>query len=693
VLLLAAPLICYTLGAVIEAALGDARADDWAPAALFRRLALGLLLAAWLGVTLAQLGHFSLAALGLALGACSVPPLIQVGRSGAWSGIWQLGRWRRPAELLALATLLGLAVSLFTPPGEDVLGARDPGIYFASGVAIARGGDIIQDDPALAALGEALGNTSVNYWLFQSVHGWPLRFPGQLFVRDLSNGTVEPGFLPWYPVAIAAVVAAGGLDVGLWLNPALATLAVVAIFLAGRLLLGPTAAALGAGLLVVNLAQVWFARSTMAEPATQLIVWSGIYALAAADRRPTLSLGALAGLAWASALLVRVEAVLLVPIAAVYLIRQARRPSRPTGPRFALVLVAVGALQSLAHARWLAPAYTGMVFSERTLAVAAGGVALVLLLLALAWLLLAWWHPPDPRWRTAAIAGLLLIGLSFAYAARPALPAPTLPAEAAELEIAARESLVRLGWYLSPLGLMLAAVGTVGTLVSGRWRGALLLLALLGLSVAFYLPNPLVSSDHPWAARRYLPVVLPAVLLLVGYGAVWLGRLPGRRDIRIRRLAPALAAALAILVAAGEWHATAPIVGYREHQDAVAQVLALAALTPPEAIVLFPRSNAGMRLSLPLQYLGNRRAFVLPTEGPEEGVVGVIQQWIARGQPVYWVVPLGTRFPTPPGLRFAPAGQYTFEAPQLDRPVDRLPTAATPLRFDLQLYRVEAAPS
>jgi hypothetical protein len=69
-----------------------------------------------------------------------------------------------------------------------------------------------------------------------------------------------------------------------------------------------------------------------------------------------------------------------------------------------------------------------------------------------------------------------------------------------------------------------------------------------------------------------------------------------------------------------------------------------------------------------------------------------VRRWRAEGRPVYWVVPLGTRFPTPPGIRFAPAGQFSFDAAQLERPLDRLPAATEPLRFDLQLFRVDLAP-
>jgi Dolichyl-phosphate-mannose-protein mannosyltransferase len=765
VLLVLAPLLLYALGAFVEAALDGPADDDWAPAALFRRLLLGLLLAGWVGVTLAELGRFSAAALG-ALVAVAVALLgtwlaarpsgaardragLAVGRSGAvrdlagadvrqCGGVRALaravatrGRGAPRGELLALVGVLALAGALFGQPGEDVLGARDPGIYFATGVAIARQGAVLQDDPALRALAADLGDVSINYWLFQSVHGWPLRFPGQLFVRDLAQGVVEPGFLPWYPLWIATAVDVGGLEAGLWVNPLLAMLALLAVYCTARLLLGPLAAALGAALLAVNLGQVWFARYTMAEPAAQLLVWTGLYALAAAYRRPSATLGLLAGLAWGSALLARVDTVLLVPPVAAYFVWQTRAPARRRGALVALGVLGLLALQFALHAWRLAPGYHSMVFSRATLAVAAGGVALVLVLAAGAWLLTFAPRGTGRDWRPAVVLGGLALAAAFAYLVRPLLPLPPLSGEAAELEAAARESLVRLGWYVTPLGLVLALTGVGGLLRRERWRPALPLLGLLALSLAFYLPNPLVSSDQPWAVRRYLPLVLPGLCLLAAYGSVasaaWLagvvraGSLRGQEATDAAQLAGSphppgdavggagvsplangagrrcwasrlLAVALCLAVGWGEWQATEPIALYREHAGALRQVEALAALVPPDAIVLFPRSSDGMRLSLPLHYLGRRPAFVLPAEGPDEGILAVVRRWRARGQAVVWVVPLGTRFPTPPGMRFVPAGLFSFEVPQLERPLDRLPRAAEPLHFPLQLYRVELAP-
>jgi hypothetical protein len=700
VLLIVLPLLLYVLGALAEQLLSPTGTSGWAPTVLFRRLTFGGLVATWAGVTLAEFGLFSVvtlaALLALACGALAMSCARNPRRRGWPRALWRVGSWGDRRELAALAGLLVLAAALFGQPGEDVLGGRDPGIYYATGVAIAQQGGVLQDDWALRALGDDLGDASLNWWLFQSVHGWPLRFPGQLFVRDLAAGTVEPGFLPWYPVAIAVAVDLAGVPAGLWVNPALAALSLLAVYFAARALFGPVAAWAGAVLLALDLAQVWFARYTMAEPATQLLVWIGIYALVALARRPTPFLGALTGLAWAGTLLARIDSVLLVPPVAVYLAWRARAPGERQPALLALGVLALGAAHFGLHAWLLAPGYTTMTFSGATLAVAAGGIAATLVSAGLAWLLLprqAAARTPSQTTRAAVLIALIaLIGI-IAYVVRPGPASPGVGEGAAALEAAARESLVRLGWYVTPIGLALALAGAGWLLWSGRWRRAAPLLGLLGLSLAFYLPNPLVSSDQPWAARRYLPVVLPGLLLLAAYGATVLGQRLGRPLRGRGRGARAIIAGLLCLaVAVWEWRTTAPIVAFREQAGAIAQVQALAALIPADAIVLFPRSAAGTRLSLPLQYLGGRAAFVLPAEEPVEGILAVVRRWRAEGRPVYWVVPLGTRFPTPPGIRFAPAGQFSFDAAQLERPLDRLPAATEPLRFDLQLFRVDLAP-
>src|SRR5207302_11496216 len=133
--------------------------------------------AGWAGVTLAELGRFSTAGLGaLVAGAVALLAAWNAmprpgGARALARAVAPPGRWAPRGELLALLGLLALAGALFGQPGEDVLGARDPGIYFATGAAIARQGGVLQDDPELRAMAAVLGDASLHYRLFQTVTG------------------------------------------------------------------------------------------------------------------------------------------------------------------------------------------------------------------------------------------------------------------------------------------------------------------------------------------------------------------------------------------------------------------------------------------------------------------------------------------------------------------------------------------
>src|SRR5262249_19162501 len=286
----------------------------------------------------------------------------------------------------------------------------------------------------------------------------------------------------------------------------------------------------------------------------------------------------LAGLAWGSAPFARIDAVLLVPFVALYLLWKARTRAHHTWAVFALGALALGLAHWLVHATLLAPGYATLVFSRATLAVAAGGVALVLVVCGLLWALLVWWQPRRAQARAVALVGLVALGALFAYVVRPALPALATGGEAGELEVAAQESLVRLGWYVTPLGLLLAGAGSAALVWTGGWRRTLPLLALTRLSLAFYLPNRLLSSGLPWAGRRCRPGVLSALLLPAGDGA---GRLAALTPDRVTVARPVLVAGLALAVAVGEWQAVAPLRDYREQAGALAQLARLADTFPP----------------------------------------------------------------------------------------------------------------
>jgi len=153
------------------------------------------------------------------------------------------------------------------------------------------------------------------------------------------------------------------------------------------------------------------------------------------------------------------------------------------------------------------------------------------------------------------------------------------------------QSLVRLGWFVSPLGLVLGILGLLAAL--REWRPRYLFPVLLGLTVSvFYLYKLRVWNDYPFALRRFVPVTLP---LLVGLAAFLLARLAGRGGLR-RAAAAGLALALAAIYAKD----TARIARYVDWRGAVRFVADVARRFGPEDVVVFEQPKSVHLLSLPL---------------------------------------------------------------------------------------------
>lgn len=79
-----------------------------------------------------------------------------------------------------------------------------------------------------------------------------------------------------------------------------------------------------------------------------------------------------------------------------------------------------------------------------------------------------------------------------------------------------------LSWYFGWTALALALAGAMWLgyeMVRGRRREWMpVLFTILGMSAAV-LAVPSITPDHPWADRRFVPIVLPGVVLLAGFFA------------------------------------------------------------------------------------------------------------------------------------------------------------------------------
>lgn len=594
-------------------------------------------------LSLASLGLVALADFGWFQGwlALAVIGLAAATAAALWRPPLQW-RLRPSAHAFAGIGALTVAAALIAPGSENIAGPRDPAVYVATGFAIARGGSTLIHDPVLELLARTADPNQINSWLYNNaINGARIRFPAQLFIRDVDSGTVEGGFLPVLPVWIALATHLGGIEGALHVAGVFGVLALAfAMLAAGGAAGGRNGRAaplwpLVGAILAVSFAQIWWAREPMAESALGAFTWLVAWATArwiTGGGRPW---AALAGLGTTAALFTRADAVPLAAALALLLACYAE-----PGRKLMLGILFVGSGAAALHYGLVATVYTSTTFGGVTAGRAAAGIAAVGILGAILVAGFALRRSGAIR-PGAAIAKratfvrrgavLAIVGLALASALSGIAPGVGRAAG-----LGAASPLAWLPGYVPWPILGLAAIGAAAWGWMGVARPLVPLLLIGGLPALLYLPDPLVTGDHPWMVRRLVPAVIPLLALAASGGALalWRLRMPGRE--RLQLVGP-LAAAL--LTGLGLGLATAQdrdLAGPRHAAGVPDGLTALAADLPSNALVVFPAGEAGNHLAMPLDMILGVDAFAITARTASPGIVSTLARMEAVGRAVYW---------------------------------------------------------
>src|SRR4051812_10421056 len=252
------------------------------------------------------------------------------------------GPWAEVAVLVAAAALLAW---LYLPGYPYGVADKDPGVYMTHGFAIAATGSVAQHDevtarfPGVATAGEAT------------------RFPG-LYVRDAARAEVVPQFYHLWPALLGLAGRTAGQTAMVDLNPLLAVLSVLGVYLLGRRVAGQlagrfaglVAGAVAAGALGAGMIQGWQARYPSTEGSTPLWIVLGLLAVSIAIQERWSLAAALGGAALGVAWLDRADGLLPVLLALGVLV--ACVVTGRAGRRHAAFAAGLGVV--LPHAAWQA---------------------------------------------------------------------------------------------------------------------------------------------------------------------------------------------------------------------------------------------------------------------------------------------------------------------------------------------------
>ncbi len=476
--------------------------------------------------------------------------------------------------------LLSLLVAATVAPGsEDLLGGRDPGVYANTAAWLARNGDIRMRSTLLASMPPEARPAFHTDVLFMGFH-----------VGNAADGQITPQFLHLLPVFMAIGYWLGGAPGVFQIPPFLGLLASLAVFFFARRLLGLAPALIAAMVLALNLAQIWAMRNPYSEGATQLCVFAALWCITAASDTGGMRWGILGGLSLGACLLVRVDSPLLlagIAPALVMLESSTRRPQRWATHGFLPVTVLLAA--------W--GAVHGWMFSRPYIEDLAGfllplwGLATVSVTLSLAVLLrpqsvhpFAEWVHNNGRRLWAAGAVMTCVAFSVGMWVQPHLEPFQIDAESGGRTYN-EETLTRVAWYISTTGMVLGLGGVLlllrRWLVERRAQWVPFLAILLPFSLLYFWRQS-IYPDHPWAMRRFLPVIVPGICIASAAALSWLWQLGRWRWLGRLTAIVALGA-----VVSHEASMSRPFWDFREKRGVISQVGSFAQRIPERSVLLY----------------------------------------------------------------------------------------------------------
>ncbi len=420
---------------------------------------------------------------------------------------------------------------------------------------------------------------------------------------------------------------------------------------------------------------IYVARDTLSEPLALLYLIGGLLLLHRAIAYRRLRDFALAGFVTATAAMVRIDAYVallaLVAVGVVLLVVApvGRRRVAATQVGALLGAAVVPVWLGWADVAWLS---NGYYHDERThileqIVAIMSSILLGALLVLVSWRpsVRAWLAAASTRHRVATIGSWALVAAFAFLALRPLwlvahgggldLYLEQVQRQAGDhIDIGRTYAEQSVSWQALYFGwpTVLLAVGGYVLLLRRFLREReydLVGFLAMGLSLsALYLWAPNITPDQVYAARRYVPVIMPALLIAAAYSLRFVFVRVDRVG-RINHVGRGLAIVGAVIMVAVPAVVTAPAFGIREEVPQLTQVDAICAAVGPTGAVVELDASTQYSYQQTIRSYCNVPSLGLP-DGASPTVLAVVRESVARANRTLYVLAS-----TPDPIPFAPA--------------------------------------
>lgn len=653
---------------------------------LFWSVVISVLLSSMVGLGLALGGWYTLSRLlwinaGVTLAVVGiVRGRLRLGPSAA-----------RPTAtvLLPLALLVAGAWMFFrVPPAEYIMGGRDPGVYMNEGIRIAQRGGVVVPDDTASSVPPAFRDLFFPQTDRQGFYS--TRFMG-FFLLDPASGTVVGQFPHGFPVWVAIGYGISGLTGARMVPGLFALLGLLAVYFAGARIVGRAAGLAGSALLATHVAQLWYSRYPNAEILLQPLVFAGLLGYVRSVRDDDRFFAPVSALLFVLGAFTHLSGTIVaLCVAAAAVLDVAARHQRV---RLSFWIPLTGGTASAAVYLWrfIPPYFDVPLGFVRTLApaqMAALAGAAIVSVVALRRL-----RAMPTIAREGWIAGVLSAAVwtlaIYAYFFRTA-GGSLAPHDADSLR-------TFTSFYLSPYGLGAALFGF--TVLAWTFGERSMFLALMAAFSVFSFHKIRIVPEHFWAARRFLALVLPGALLLLGAAAftnlqstsiAWLDR------GRVRMIRYSVGLGLVLLIGQRFLLASQPILHHVEYAGLIPQLEQIASMYGDDDLVLFESrgSSDAHVLALPLGYVYAKNVLVFSAMTPPRESTREFITWArTKYRHVYYVgsagngIDLLSRSMSLGGIR-----GKRFQIPEYESALNAYPRRVKNKEFDLVFYEFLGQP-
>lgn len=539
--------------------------------------------------------------------------------------------------VMALFIVL-ISIVLFFQPTQYFFGGRDPGVYVNTALQISHNNELKKPAPLLDEV------KSQYPYVFEDKG---IRYPAVYIETRQGVTNINPQFYHAYSIWLGISHKLFGSDKFLYITPIMALISLLMIYVATKEMFNKWVGLIATLLLCINISQIWYARGPYTEILSQLLLWFSMYTLIKACRNKDSVLGLIAGLSIGASILVRLDNIFFLPAVVFYLILMyLKKEGLSTRWANMVIIGFIGSFILLgSYIMMFGREYTQYQLIRNTplpdfLTLPKLFVILLVLGVILSFITYFLRKPlvrlinliQNHSRIIFAIVGVFTVFIFFyLYFIRPNVLIPNLTSAGGRSY--REETLVRLGWYLTRMGIFLSMAGFIYFIQTKLRREHTLFLFMIVTNFALYLYDAKIYPDHFWAVRRHVPFIIPTFIIFLSYAAYSLGK------IKIKHFKPWLVTGVVVLYFSGKFILAAyPFIIHTEYEGVREGLDIFAQNFEQGSIIVTDDSNSSRLVGTPLDFIYDKNVLVLKQDYNQKTFQRFIQDKKSNGIPVYLLI-------------------------------------------------------